>query len=250
MSVVLSAMATAAVEPRSPIRFVGQQLTSPTAGSTSTGDIVHVDNLVGGIAKTPKYGDLIIVSFGVGYGTDTTLSITGGTNATTINDSFSNDTYDLQWFTGYTFYDGSTIVANHGISSYRMAIGVMVFRYVDDVTPMDVTPNTSTIINSASVDPTQIYPVTNGAVGVYATLNATNIADGRFIAPTSGTLPTFYNSIGSTNGIGWSVTLGMGIQPTVNGMIDPGNHTFSGSVTASYCAGGRATLALRPKYPS
>lgn len=251
MSVVFSTMSTAATEPQSGIQFVGGYVYSTFSGGSSGNEII-VDRLSGGIDTKPQYNDLIVTAFGIGEGVGRGLYIEGGIGATTINSSFANDTYDLIFSTGYTFYDGSTITAHSDGSgspstSYQMAIGAMVFRYVDTETPMDVTPDTSAVTSNPNPNPDSITPVTDGVLGVGIGLNASNMPDELFRKPTG---MTDFFTTGSNSGSGWSVTIGMGIQPVTNGTINPETFTWLGSTTSAYVPHGEATLALRPKYPS
>ena len=253
MSVVFSTMSTAATQPQTGIQFVGGYVYSPVGGSNSSvGNEIIVDRLSGGIDTKPQYNDLVVTAFGIGEGVNRGLYIEGGRGATTLNSTWANDTYDLIFSIGYTFYDGSKITAysdgsGSGSSSYGMALGAMVFRNVDPVTPMDVTPNISGGANSPNPNPTQITPVTNGALGVGIGLCATNQTADIFRQPTG---MTDFFTVGTESGSGWKVTIGMGVQPESGGLIDPGSFTFLGSVTATYVPYGRGTLALRPKYPS
>lgn len=251
MSVVFSTMSTAATEPQSAIAFVGGYVYSTFSGGSNGNEII-VDRLSGGIDTKPQYNDLIVTAFGIGEGVNRGLYIEGGIGATTINSSWANDTYDLIFSTGYTFYDGSTITAysdgsGSPSSSYKMAIGALVFRYVDTETPMDVTPDTSAVVSNPNPNPDSITPVTDGVLGVGIGLNASNRPDEIFTKPAG---MTDFFTTGSNTGSGWSVTIGMGVQPVTNGTIDPGIFTWSGSTTSSYVPHGEATLALRPKYPS
>ena len=252
MSVVFSTMSTAATEPKSAIRFVGGDVYSTFSGGSSGNEII-VDRLSGGIDTRPQYNDLIVTAFGIGEGVGRGLYIEGGIGATTINSSWVNDTYDLIFSTGYTFYDGSRITAHSDGSgspstSVNMAIGAMVFRYVDTETPMDVTPDTSAVLSNPNPNPDSLTPVTDGALGVGIGLNASNRPDEVFEKPL---LMTNFFTTGSNAGSGWSVTLGMGVQPIYPaGIINPLTFTWSGSTTSAYVPHGEATLALRPKYPS
>lgn len=233
----------------SPIILVGSRVVQ-LAGASTLGTLVPVSGLSGGVESTPRANDLIFVHYAYGDGTDRGGYITGGSNPVTIADRFVDDTYDLNFTVGYTFYDGSDIyMKTDGTGSGTnspMCLGIMVFRNVDESNPMDVTPVIRTQASNPNPDPNAITPITSGAVIVVGGYNASNRSNETF---TSSDLDNFI-TIGSS-GSGWPPSLGLGTKAwSGSGSFDPAAFTWSGSTTSSYVPNGAVTAALRPKHPS
>ena len=248
MSNITSAMRLAG-DANSPIIFVGSRLIQLTT-SNSQGQLVPVTGLSGGVSSKPQANDLIFVHFAYGDGTDRGGYITGGSNPVTIADEFVNDTYDLNFTVGYTFYDGSKIYmktdGSGSGSNSPVCLAVMVFRNVDRGNPMDVAPSIKTQLSNPNPNPNAITPVTSGAVIVVGGYNASNVIDQTFTSPDLDNFVT----IGSS-GSSWTPTLGLGTKEwSGSGSFDPGVFTWSGATTSSYVPNGAVTAALRPRSPS
>lgn len=131
----------------------------------------------------------------------------------------------------------TTAVGNLGAGR---CVGVMVFRGVDNTTPMDVAATTAVGGNTGQADPPAITPSTSGAVivAIGAGVDSTNGA-----AFTSSDLSNFQSP--TATGGTYNGTVGMGSHAwSGSGSFDPAQ--FGGGYTGTSAAWAAATLALRP----
>lgn len=227
---------------RTPIRYVGGT-TAQITGSTSTTTSISLTALTGGMDTQPREGDVVIVYYGTGSGSNRDIGvITAGYGE--IVELNSNDTEETNLSVSYKAMsstpDTSVVVSATGTSSDSGSVVIKVFRNVDLGTILDATPTTATGIDSVLCNPPAITPITAGAV----------IVSGGSGAHTQG-VQTFsssdlvnFSSVGGPDSTHDSTT-GMGFYNWSSGAVDPAAFTFSttNSVNFSWAA---VTLALKP----
>jgi hypothetical protein len=228
--------------PAAGIEYVGGY-TLGFAGSASNITITFGGNLTGGIASSASEGDLVIVYFGTGSGSDRNLVVAGYTE---IAELYSNDTYAANLAVAYKFM-GETPDTNFVLTGGTRstadagAVVVHVFRNVDPFVPTDVTSTTATGTNSVLCNPPAITPSTAGAVVVSGGAGAHTRGDRAF---SSSDLTAFLSSgEDDTN----DVTVGAGYVEWTSGAVDPAAFTFSNTNSTSY-SWAAVTLVLRPLY--
>jgi hypothetical protein len=200
------------------------------------------------IPGSPIAGDLVVVSYAIGDndGVDFNMAmVTAG--YTEVADLHSEHTQDcdlgVYWKVMPATPDTTAEVDGLGGTDAAVAAVCMVFRGVDNVTPMDVTPTTVTGTSSADADPPSIDH--NNPAGVW-----TVIAAGSAHTLTTGSY-TFGASYSTNKVDQWSddtgsdVTVGMGYSITPADPEDPAalNHSGTDGTAYSWCA---CTMALRP----
>ena len=222
------------------IQYVGGFVTSAAGGTTNVS--ISLTTLTGGLASAPAAGDLVIVSFATnGPLGDIAYRITGYTQ---VADLYSNDTYDTNLQVGYKIMGATpdttvTITGGSGSTSSTLAATVSVWRNVDATSPLDVTPTTVLLTNTAIPDPPAILPLTPGSRIVVVAGAGHVVAAASFTASylsnfiTIGANGTYDCSIG-TGHVAWSA-----------GTYDPAAWTFSSTNSANYSAAA-VTMALRP----
>lgn len=150
------------------IQYVGGQTVQITP-STATNTTITF-SLTGGLATTPAYGDVVIVSYAVGSSIDLTNSVSTS-GYTKVADISASDTYDANlavWWKRMPLTPDTTVVVGPTLATADGgAVTVQVFRGVAPNFPLVFTAATATGVNGAAVDPpaTGTAPV-SGCVGV------------------------------------------------------------------------------------
>lgn len=248
-----------------PIVFVGGDVILFAGGTTNntltwngTGSGTDV-KLRGGIATLPRSGDFVIAALTIASTANTDMSgkLTGS-GFTNLTELYSDDTYDTNLLVAYKFVgstvDTSTVITGgSGSTSDAMTLALYVLRYVDPVTPFDVTETTATGINGRRADPPAITPVTPGAfiigIGGNASGSATELGGSGFTTVNdtaqSDVLNGFATSyVTDTN----AAATGIGLYRNwTSGSYNPNEFiSLTSGTNDSWAA---VTLALRPKYP-
>lgn len=220
------------------ISFIGAVGSSATNG----GDVTLT------LPGPPIADDFVIVSFAIGDndGNDFDMGmITAG--YTEVADLHAENTQDCDLGVFWKVMGGTpdTTAEVNGLGGVDAAVAAvcMVFRGVDTVTPMDVTPTTVTGISSADADPPSIDH--NNPAGVWTVVAAAaahTLTTGSFVFGASYTT----NKVDQwSDDTGSDITVGMGYSETPADPENPAalNHSGSDSTAFSWCA---CTMALRP----
>jgi len=218
------------------------------AGAISGDTNVSLTSLSGGIASAAAANDIVIAIYGAGsQADDLSLSITDGSTAYTLlgSELYSDDTRDTNLRVAYKIMGGTpdttTTFGPTGNVSWAGLLAVYVWRGVDTTTPIDVTVQTATGIDTLLVNPPSITPTTAGAVIVCAGAGArgsTTSAD----TYSSSDLSNFY-SLHSSDDTG--VVVGVGSKDWISGAFDAAQWTFDG-IDNSFFSWGAVALVLRP----
>lgn len=229
-----------AFTPNTNIQYVGGRLDRL---ATTANTIISLTPLTGGIESAPAAGDFVLVYFGVGSfnNANVDMRVNGYTE---IADLFSNDLYDANLAVAYKFMSATpdtsfTLIGGTGDVASGGAVAVQVWRGVNATTPLDVTSQIATGINTVLCNPPAITPITAGAVivagGAGAHINGTQTYS-------SSDLDGFI-TIGTNDAR--DVTTGVGYKFWSSGAFDPAQFTFSADDSSSN-AWAAVTLALRP----
>lgn len=219
------------------ISFVGSAEASAIDGANVT------ITLPAGMAA----GDLVIVAYAIGDndGVDHNMAmVTGG--YTEVADLFANDAQDTHlgvfWKIMAAIPDTTATVDGLGGTDAAVAAVCMVFRGVDNTTPMDVTPTTATGLNTMHPNPPLIDYVTTSVWTVICVASGhTRGGTGTYTFPTGYTTNPIDCGSDDTN----DVTVGMGYRTNPADPEDPGGLVHSGTDSTNFCWCA-ATLALRP----
>ncbi len=225
------------------IRYVGGYATSVTP-STTDQTITFGGNLTGGLSSSASAGDLVVVYYTVSAGLQFSQSITG---YTTVASLYVNGSTDTNLLAAYKVMGGTpdstlTLVGGTGATTRGGAVAIQVFRNVDSILPLDVAATTSSNTTSVLADPPSITPSTAGAVIVAGGGGA----HARGIKVFSSSDLTNFIGSGSTD-TSTDATVGMGYKAWTSGAFDPAAFTFNGVDDTLYSSGA-VTLALRPPY--
>jgi len=212
-----------------------------------TGWSVSLNSLSGGTNSSPSEGDIVIVNFvratGSGVDENLAMSTSGYTELFDIQQTNSiNTNQAVFWKIMGASPDSTVEVTASNASTKPEVVTVQVWRNVDQITPMDVTPTTTTVSGSSRANSPAITPVTAGAVII-----ACGAAGGG--NDSDNTVPS-----GMTNfeyGLNYQAPLGGSAKGGIcsysswtSGSYDPA--AWGGGNTASYHSYTAATLALRP----
>ena len=222
------------------IEFVG----GASASGINAAYNMSLTALTGGIASAPAQGDIVIVINMIANTTNGNPGV-GTAGYTEIADLYrGNDTYDTNLSTNYKVMSASpdtTASCNPSSgSSIASDCVAMVFRGVDNATPLDVTSTSAVGNNAEDVNCLAITPVTSGAVVV-----CTGGAAGASV-DTTPTAPTGYS--GSTYVQTDPGSAGAAVASYKNwtsGAEDPAAYVMDLG-TASANSWAAITLALRP----
>ena len=207
------------------IEYVGGKSGSATNGGDVSLDLTA---LTGGIDTAARTGDLVLAWGNVSNG--------GGQINTAGYTPIDSDGFVPieRKFMGAT-PDTSVVGEGGGGSSNSSAYGVMVFRGVDQTTPLDATPTLATA-NSTNPNPPSITPATDGAAVV--ALAGSGVFDTSISAPTNYTnlvTAAGNDSLDSTIGGAWRANRSAGVAENPG----PFGSWSSGPWRAT-------TIALRP----
>mgnify|MGYP001604268791 CR=1 FL=1 len=193
-------------------------------------------------------GDLIIVAYAIGDndGVNFTMAIASPTGYTKVADLFADDAQDANlgvfWKIAATNNETNPVVDGLGGADAAVAGVVMVFRGVDQTTPMDVTPTTATGINTMHPDPPSLDHL--NPAGVWTVIAG---AAGHTLTTGSFTFPTGYtvNKVDRAQDDTSDVTVGLGYNTAPADPENPGVMTHAGADSVNF-AWGAVTMALRP----
>ena len=217
------------------------QYVNGTTQTNLAGDATYTVDLTGlGIAQ----GDLVIVATGFTLNSDGNPGVTP-TGYTELFDLYSNDNRDNNLSINYKFMgatpDTQVTVNGSGDAAYGSATAVHVWRGVDPTTPMDVTAQSATGINSPNPNSPAITPTTTGAY-ILTIGGGSRSNNGVTMAA-----PTGYANAVAVQAQDSTQSFHVGIASIAwsgSGAEDPGAWTTgSTSTNDSWTAG---TLALRP----
>ena len=222
------------------ITYVGGQV-GGRAGSTSTTNITFA--LSGGIATTPRPGDLVVIGVTVAsQGRTPACAISGYTAGTQQN--ANGTTYDtslnLSWkFMGLT-PDTTFTLPSTGNTADAQRYTVQVWRGVDPTNPFDVADVVATGAGTGRPNPGSITPTTSGAV--VGIIGAGAAATGAaYTAPANYTTNFLTGSTADTN----DAMIGSGYRSWTSGAEDPAAYT--GGTTNAADSWAAFTYALRPE---
>lgn len=230
------------------ISFVGSHVGAHAATSAQTVNFSSLLNESGG-APTLQQGDIVFVAVENASTVDRTraqLTPSGYTAAHT--DDYRNDSNDSNFLVSYKVMgatpDTSVAIPASNATTAGVAYAIYVFRGVDPITPLDVTPVVTGNINTGVANANAITPVTAGAwIVVFA--GAAVAAGAVFTNPAgmstttnhfrSATITTTTNDANIAGAIytGWT-----------SGSYDPA--VFGGSTSTNTGSWSAVTLALRP----
>lgn len=224
------------------ISFVGSAI-GLLDNSTST-LTVSLTSLSGGIASKPAEGDFVYASHHIThFNADQDVGVLSPAGYTELFDLYANDNQDANLSGSWkimTATPDTSVTFNAATNNFsgHLAI-VMVFRGVNQSTPIDVTPTTQVTTNSNVPKPPAITTVTDGALLIVDGGNSANAGTNLLGITDMDTVVVDYVR-GSYAG---SHAIGFKSQATA-GLFTPANFTyFEDSTTFSANA---ATIALRP----
>lgn len=224
------------------VEYVG----STRNGAANGSDVTLNLSLISGLSE----GDIVILAYTIGDNDNLNFSmaISSGTGWTLEEDLFSNDTYDSNlgvfWKIMGATPDTSVTVSGLGGSDSSTAAVAMAFRGVDQTTPFDVSPTTSTGLNSGNPNPPSISH--NGAEGMaVVAIGASAHAAGsiNLTPPTNYDTSPYYSSWYANDTSDCSIGVACNFSPS--NPEDPGVFTLQASDSTSY-AWTAVTIALRP----
>jgi len=222
------------------IEYVGGK-TFTRGGSASSTTTVPLTDLTGGIGTQPQEGDIVIASVNIGSYASNYATSQLPSGYTQIAALYGNNNYDNSHNVSYKIMgatpDTSIVIPATISDLWAQTVTIQVFRNVDIINPLDVTPTTSILTATALPNPPAITPITAGAVIVVCGATAYYYA-----ALTNNELTSFL-SIQSINDTYDSYS-GSGYFEWVSGAFDP--VAFGGTNQTSYAATA-VTMALRPK---
>lgn len=196
----------------------------------------------------PADGDLVVVAYGNGAAFDHNMQVITAPAYTEVCDLYSNasSTNDINLGVFYRILQSgdsrSLTVDGAGINANGVSVVVMVFRGVDDTTPMDVAAVTDSGIAFGRPNPPAITPTTPGAWIVVA--GAAGAFSGA--AFTNSDLSTSTNHWRTGNGDDTQDSMiGLGVKTNwASGAFDPAQ--WGGGTTGGTDAWIACTMALRP----
>jgi len=227
----------------SDITFVGGY-TEGIEGTISDVNI-SLTSLTGGTDTQPSAGDIVVVINGssqyVVY-TGTANLPTGYTNIS--GEDVRSDTASSHGRVSYKVMSATpdttlTIPGGTGNANCAGSVSILVFRGVDQLTPLDVVYQKSLITNTVKANPPSITPSTPGAVIVAGGVGAHIRGTQTF---TSSDLTNFISS-GEDKIV--DCTTGIGYKEWTTGAFDPIQFGFTSSDSVDFSSIGY-TIALRP----
>lgn len=230
------------------IQFVGSTSLSAGAGSTTGSVTLSLQFLTDGIATAAAPGDFVLGLFSVGTYDGTSsrvlvISDTSDVQYTLVGSQLLyNDAADYKAYLRLAYKFITTDVdikfGPTGSASDPGIRGAYVFRGVNTVTPLDVTPTTN--LGTIRPNPPSITPVTPGAVIVAAGAVGHFGINDPFSAPTD---LIGFKSVWAADA--YELTLGIGYKDDwTSGAFDPAQFVNGLSSTGYKTAA--MTVALRP----
>ena len=225
------------------IQFVGAVTGGTTAGTGSL--TISLTALTGGIGTAPIQGDVIVVASGISAAANLDPGVTSPA-AVEVADLYANGTSnDANLSVAYIVVGATpptslTVVAASSNANGSSAV-VGVFRGVDNINPMDVTPTTAGASGGPNPNPPSITPATTNSWALAISCTSSDAA-GTFSNSTGYTQVGDRASAGTTRSIGVQMLSRSGMTGGV--LQDPTAQTYSqGGNGSSWVA---ATLVLRP----
>ena len=217
--------------------LVGQQVEARqgAAGGTFSLDFA----LTGGVAATPKAGDVVVIALVHTSNTNHDLSVSGYTEISDLYSNAGNDTnFGMYYKVMPSTPDTSVTLPYSNHEQNASAYAISVWRNIDQTTPLDVTRTTATGTGSMKANPPSITPTTPGAV-IIAAGGGCSTGTAEY---TSSNLTDFVTIISDDT---YDSTIGMGYHIWESGAFDPA--LFGGGVAnnANY-SWAATTIALRP----
>lgn len=224
------------------IQFVGRNISAKAGASSGNSTISLTSGLTGGINSSVADGDLVIAAFAVGATAFNTIAITdGSSNYTEIADQNRfGTTYDSHCRVAYKFVSGDTATTfgPTGNANDAGVTAVMVFRGVNQTTPMDVADTEATGTDTAA-DPPSISPATSGA-WILCVGSAAHNLGGAVTFSSSDLIGMLTLGSNDTN----DATLGMAYKNDwTSGAFNPAAWTHTAGASGSWTA---CSIALRP----
>jgi len=230
-----------------PIAYVGGQIAG-FAGTTSAQTINFA--LTGGLASVPAKGDLVLIGYCIGSTVARFPAIrnTSAVDYTTAGARITvADTFDVTLLVAWRFMPATpetqfllteTVGGGTGDAADAGHWTCHVFRFVHEITPMDVTVVQASAASSRVANPGAITPVTPGA-WVYVCGGAASGTGGTYTCPDC--VDFRAGSTADTN----DAQIGAGFRPWTTGAHDPPAFAGGGTTTTSD-SWAAITLALRP----
>lgn len=130
----------------------------------ASGGSISLTSLTGGSDTSPQEGDLVICARVLNYHNDQVFTPSAG--ATIISDDFATDSTSVNFASSYKIMGATpdTTAALTASNANSSVICALVFRGVDQTTPLDVTPTVFSAANHYNTRFPAITPVTSGAV--------------------------------------------------------------------------------------
>jgi hypothetical protein len=224
-----------AVSKKSGIEFVGNY--GGFLSSRVTHEFDYGGLLENGIAATPAIGDLVVFGSTNNATADRTFTAeTGGW--TKLFDLYANSTYDTNFAVWYKYMSTAVdeIFAYNAGTSIQSNNIVYVFRGVDNATPLDVTPTSSTSASTGIPDSPSITTVTDNSLVIALGACTANGGLADLTAPSG--MENGRSHGGAFNKVGGATVL----RP-VAGAYNPA--TFGGGEAGSANSMAAVTIALR-----
>jgi len=219
------------------IEFVGGASVSDSSSGSYN---ISLTSLSGGTNTSPSEDDIVIV-----YSVE--ASDAGGdiisSGWTEIYHGVAIDSSETSFYAHYKIMGetpDTSITIDGDTEGAAGAVAVMVFSGVDTTTPMDVTYQGHTEINTVLVDPDSITPITGNAIIIAG--GGGGHSDGSKLFSSS-ELSNFISD--GKGGLTADSTIGIGSCEWEGGAFDPAQFTFTGSDHTTY-SNVACTVALRP----
>lgn len=211
-------------------------------GSSTVGTATSEGTITAQIPDGTAAGDFILVVHAVYSTSDLNMSL-ADLSYTMIADLYANDTYDANLGVHWKISDGTeTTLALPGGAGFRTAsCSVQVWRGVDATSPLDVSPTTSTGIDTWKAVNPGITTVTPGSLVVLTA----GMITGQFsnvLSPPAG----YDNDVVAAPPSGFSsarAAVASKYSPSVGALSAGAWSSLSTGAQYSWCA---CTLALRP----
>lgn len=233
------------------IQFVGRTTARSLAAVTTYN--VSLTGLTDGIASAPREKDIVVVTYCWSSATNDTVNLPSGNNSSTyqslIADTYSNDGRDTNGRAAYQIMgstpDTSVDVPSLSSTTNGSCCAILVFRSVDPITPIDVTVQSASGIDSNLANPPSITPSSPGAwiiTGYMGTGDATPV---QWTAPTDVTGWYTINSQATAGSFSSKVAMGYKSDWT-SGAFDPAAPTGGESGAADSFIAYSAVLRPNP----
>lgn len=220
------------------IQYVGGYVDTTVGSTTADFTVSFGGNLTGGLANTPANGDLVIVSYTIGFDdvtpTDRNIITSGYTQFANLS---ATDLNAVKLQASYKFMgstpDTSVVITRTNSTIIGTACIVSVWRNVNS-SVFDVTTTTATGINGGKVTPPAITPTTTGSIIICCGATAT---DGTVTFTASQLSNFLYTAEQESNA---DAQIGLGSYAWTSGTFTPtqwgGGTTSTNDSWASYTA--------------